>query len=72
MCSGGLRILILIAGSTLLWFGYTGLKNRRVRVKGGHLIERAESPINYWLNVAVYFAAGLGGIGFGIFAPYFR
>lgn len=72
MCSESLRIVILIVSSALLWFGYAGLKNSRVRVKGGRFIERSESAVNYWLNIAAYFIAGLGGIGFSIFAPYFR
>jgi hypothetical protein len=50
-----------------LWFGFTGLKNGRVYVKGGRWVSREDSPFNYWSNVIVYLAAGCGGIGFAFF-----
>lgn len=72
MVNVSMKIFILVVSSALLWFGYAGLKSGRVRIKGGYLIERSISPVNYWLNVTVYLLAGLGGIGFTILAPYLR
>lgn len=68
MCNPGLIVLILIASSSLLWLGFSGLTNDRVRVKGGYYIERFVSPIKYWLNVGTYFVVGIGGFCFGIYA----
>ena len=68
MCHPGLIVLILIASSALLWFGFSGLRNNRVSVKGGYYIERLVSPINYWLNVGIYFVVSIGGFCFSIFA----
>ena len=72
MCNSTLRILIFIVCSTLLWFGFSGLTNGRVYVKGGRFIERDESPINYWLNVGVYFVVGIGGLCFCLFSGNMR
>jgi|GEM_PF-863938 len=67
MCNSTLPFLICIASCILLWFGYSGFKNNKVRVKGGYYIERLTSPINYWVNVGIYFVVGIGGLCFGLF-----
>jgi hypothetical protein len=66
MCNVALILLIPLVSCTLLWFGYSGLTNGRVYVKGGRFIEKDESPINYWLNVGVYFVIGIGGLCFSL------
>jgi hypothetical protein len=53
MCNAMLIFLIPIVSCILLWFGFSGLNNNRVYVKGGRYIEKDASPINYWLNVGV-------------------
>ncbi|OQB45168.1 MAG: hypothetical protein BWY02_02596 [bacterium ADurb.Bin157] len=68
MCSLPLRILIVLASSALLWFGYDGLKDGQVRVKGGGLVKKEDSPINYWISVAIYFIAGCGGLLYAFFS----
>ncbi|HOD03153.1 MAG TPA: hypothetical protein PKN28_07485 [Clostridiales bacterium] len=60
-------MLIIVASSALLWFGYSGLKNGQVRVKGGELIKKEESPVNYWISVCIYFIAGGGGLLYAFF-----
>jgi hypothetical protein len=67
MCSLPLRIFIIMASIILLWFGKSGLEEGVVRVRGGHLVSREDSPANYWLIVGTYFIAGIGGILFAIF-----
>jgi hypothetical protein len=59
--------LIPMVSCILLWFGFSGLSNNRVFVKGGRYIEKDESSINYWLNVGVYLVAGIGGLCFSLF-----
>jgi uncharacterized membrane protein len=68
MCSLPLKILIVLTCCALLWFGYTGLKNDQVYVKGGRWVRREDSPFNYWLSVTMYFLAGLGGLAFAFFS----
>jgi len=67
VCGLPLKILIVIASSALLWFGYAGLKDGQVRVKGGRTIRKEDSPFNYWMSVGVYFAAGCGGLLYAFF-----
>jgi len=67
MCGIPLKILIIVASSALLWFGYTGLKDEQVRVKGGRIVKKSDSPVNYWVSVVVYFAAGGGGLLYAFF-----
>lgn len=63
-----LIFLIPVVSCILLWFGFSGLNNNRVYVKGGRYIEKDESPVNYWLNVGVYLVVGTGGLCFSLFA----
>ena len=72
MYNVGLIVLIVVVSGSLLWFGFTGLKNNRVRVKGGYYVERLVSPINYWLNVGIYFVVGTGGLSFSLFMACMR
>ena len=72
MCNITLTFFIFSASCILLWFGFSGFKNNRVLVKGGYYIERLASPINYWLNVVVYFVVGIGGICFSFFMASVR
>ena len=62
-----MRIIILIASCALLWFGFTGLKEGSVYVKGSSFVKRDESPFNYWFNVGTYIVAGITGITFSLF-----
>lgn len=64
MCNTTLIILLPIISGILLWFGFSGLNNNRVYVRGGYYIERDGSPVNYWLNVGVYLIVGVGGLCF--------
>lgn len=68
MCNTALIYVLPILSSVLLWFGITGLNNKRVYIRGGRYIERDESPVNYWLNVGTYLCAGIGGLGFSLIA----
>jgi len=72
MCSLPLRLLIILVSIILLWFGKSGLDNGVVRVKGGHLIYKEDSPNSYWLYVGTYFLVGIGGILFAIFVGFIR
>jgi hypothetical protein len=72
MCNITLVLFILFVSCTLLWFGYSGLTNNRVYVKGGRYIEKDESPINYWLNVGIYCIVGMGGFCFSLITCYMR
>jgi hypothetical protein len=64
--------MIILASCALLWFGMTALNSGTVRVKGGRLISRQESPFNYWLFVGTYFVVGIGGILFAVFGGFFK
>jgi hypothetical protein len=66
MCNATLILLIPVVSCILLWFGFSGLNNNRVYVKGGRYIEKDASPINYWLNVGVYLIVGIGGLCFSL------
>jgi hypothetical protein len=68
MSSISVRFLIIAACCALLWFGVRGLESGAVRVKGGRLISREDSPFNYWLFVWTYFIAGVGGMMFVVFS----
>jgi len=64
--------MIVLAGIALLWFGKSALDDGVVRVKGGHLIYKEDSPNSYWLFVGTYFFVGIGGILFAIFGGLIR
>ena len=61
------KYLIIVVCMILLWFGIQGIRTGRVREEGNEIIERNESPTQYWLTVAIYLGLGTGGIIFALF-----
>ncbi|HEX38320.1 MAG TPA: hypothetical protein ENG70_05665 [Candidatus Cloacimonetes bacterium] len=61
-----LRLIISLVGFALLWFGYLGIRNGEVRIKGGFKISKEEKPTLYWINVAIYIIVGIAGLLFGL------
>lgn len=66
MNSTPLRLIISLVGFALLWFGYLGIKNGEVRVKGGFKISKEDKPTLYWINVVMYIVVGIAGLLLGL------
>ena len=50
-----------------MWFGYRGIQGGRVKEDGNQLIEREESPINYWVTEVIYIGGGIAGMIVALF-----
>ena len=72
MCYWPVRVLLIIVSCLILWFVKSALDNGVVRVKGNHLINKKDSPANYWLFVGTYIMLGIGGILFAVFAGFIK
>lgn len=62
-----LKGLIIIVCLILIWYGVQGISTGKVKDDGGDMIDRDESPKNYWLTVGIYLGLGTAGIIFATF-----
>lgn len=67
MCGFPTKVALILVSCLLMWFGYRGIQDGRVKEDGNQLIEREESPINYWVTEVIYIGGGIAGILVALF-----
>jgi hypothetical protein len=69
MCVSFIKPFIILASFVLLWFGIKGLREDKVMEEGNEIIERENTPVNYWVTVVIYIGGGIAGILFSLICP---
>ena len=69
MCSKllSMRFIIGLVALLLFRYGYSGLQKGKVLAKGGLVIDRQDSPFNFWASIVCYFAMSIFGMAFALF-----